>query len=406
MHIYIHPYSHRPSPNFPPFLHHYHHPPPPSMDPTQNPNRAEAERALAISIKLLAARDLVGSKRFAEQALDADPKLSDDRSDQILAVADVLLASQRRVNNHLDWYALLQLPHPPPNPSPNDPNANSNHYLLKCHYRRLSLLLHPDRNRLPGADAAFKLIGEAYSVLSDPTKRSLFDAELKISENLPSGSSGGEADGSAFWTLCPSCCHVHQYARTYQNKMLRCQTCRRAFEAVELQTMPTIVPGTDMYYATWGFFPLGFGSPNGSDWKPFVSVIPNGGAGGGSGPYQNQRPQPHADGPGSGGGGGRGSGVSGGRNKKKTARKKVMGGPPKRGAYGHQANNYFGDVNDNADGGEKGEEARGININEAAKGIGEEDIDMIIDLDATDDMLGNLQNLPFLKDDGINIHLG
>ncbi|ONK75643.1 uncharacterized protein A4U43_C03F19030 [Asparagus officinalis] len=82
-----------------------------------------------------------------------------------------------------------------------------------------------------------------------------------------------------------------------------------------------------------------------------------------------------------------------------------MGGPPKRGAYGHQANNYFGDVNDNADGGEKGEEARGININEAAKGVGEEDIDMIIDLDTTDDMLGNLQNLPFLKDDGINIHL-
>lgn len=129
-----------------------------------------------------------------------------------------------------------------------------------------------------------------------------------------------------------------------------------------------------------------------------MTLYPGGGGGGdGVGPHQKQ---PQANGPGSSGGGG--SAEQGGRNKKKTARKKVMGRPTGR-MFGNQVN--FGDADDDnvAD---KEEEARGININEAAKGIGEENIDMMIDLDTTDDMLGNLQNLPFLKDDGINLHSG
>lgn len=36
-------------------------------------------------------------------------------------------------------------------------------------------LLHPDKNKFPGAEAAFKLIGEANMILSDKGKRSVYD---------------------------------------------------------------------------------------------------------------------------------------------------------------------------------------------------------------------------------------
>ncbi|KAJ6798610.1 uncharacterized protein M6B38_210095 [Iris pallida] len=390
------------------------------MEPisSASPEMSEAARSRAIASKLLAARDLLGSKRFAERALSADPDLPDDRADQILAIADVLLTSQdHRVNNHADWYSLLNLPHPNPNPNLN--NQNNDHLspapadftiLLKRHYRRLALLLHPDRNKFPGAHSAFQLVVDAYNVLSDPTRKSLFDAELL---QMPAAAAAPPMDGNSFWTMCPSCCHVHQYPRTHQGRSLRCHTCRRCFYAVEMQPSPSVVPGTNTYHSSWGFFPLGFPTSVKSDWKPFVPMFPwtpgSGGVGSGGGGIQgSQPPAKHAI---------RtpvNAVAPSGKGTKKMARKKVASGLKKRvltsdtpnprvdsaGIGGRAADVSFGKE-------EVG--AKGIDMNKEAKGPEEAeehtDFDMLIDLDASDDVLGNLHNLPFLRDEDMNIHI-
>ena len=47
---------------------------------------------------------------------------------------------------------------------------------IKEAFRKLALEYHPDRNHSPEAEERFKDISEAYSVLSDPQKRTLYDA--------------------------------------------------------------------------------------------------------------------------------------------------------------------------------------------------------------------------------------
>ncbi|KAF8720728.1 hypothetical protein HU200_023632 [Digitaria exilis] len=82
-------------------------------------------------------------------------------------------------------------------------------------------------------------------------------------------------DGKEFWTACPHCCHVHLYPRAYLGLRLRCPTpaCRRAFPASELPAAPPIVPGADMYFCTWAFFPLG-PPATAEGWVPFTPFHP------------------------------------------------------------------------------------------------------------------------------------
>ncbi|MBY0576506.1 MAG: molecular chaperone DnaJ [Gallionellaceae bacterium] len=47
---------------------------------------------------------------------------------------------------------------------------------IKDAFRSLALKYHPDRNKEPGAEERFKEIAEAYAILSDPKKRSEYDA--------------------------------------------------------------------------------------------------------------------------------------------------------------------------------------------------------------------------------------
>ncbi|KAL3514266.1 hypothetical protein ACH5RR_026983 [Cinchona calisaya] len=273
--------------------------------------RAEAERLLGIAEKLLQSRDFAGCKEFASLAQETEPLL--DGSEQILAVADVLLASERRIGQKHDWYSILQIN-----------NRTDDFELIKKQYRRYALLLHPDKNKFAFADSGFRLVADAWNVLSDPAKKSAYDNEFSVftkidlaamkrqrdlqhqrqqkndlsnqklpvrrsprektttnsnsstraSDGLGSGSerrsnlseSSGMRGGdrrrgpntTSFWTVCPYCYNLYEYPRLYQGCCLRCQNCERAFTGMEISHKPPTVPGKEAYYCCWGFFPMGF----------------------------------------------------------------------------------------------------------------------------------------------------
>lgn len=53
---------------------------------------------------------------------------------------------------------------------------NFSEAVLKKQYRKLALILHPDKNKAPGAGEAFKIVGKAYAVLSNAQKKAEYDA--------------------------------------------------------------------------------------------------------------------------------------------------------------------------------------------------------------------------------------
>ncbi|KAJ8762489.1 hypothetical protein K2173_007928 [Erythroxylum novogranatense] len=273
-------------------------------------NRSEAERLLGIAEKMLQTRDFTSTKDFALLAQETEPIL--EGPDQILAVVDVLVSAEKRINNHHDWYSILQIE-----------RRSDDNGLIRKQYRRLALLLHPDKNKYPFADQAFKLVADAWGVLSDSSKKSLYDKELSMfsridltnTEKLPvrrgrkpsvhaktnfNKSGGGSqydegqnqrAKLESFWTVCPYCYVLFEYPRVYEDCCLRCRNCQKAFHAVLLPTMPPLVPGKEAYYCCWSVFPLGFafGSqekggevsdtpPGFPKWMPPVFGNQNGGA--------------------------------------------------------------------------------------------------------------------------------
>eukprot|EP00047_Mylnosiga_fluctuans_P014578 m.39682 g.39682 ORF g.39682 m.39682 type:complete len:236 (-) comp5572_c0_seq2:699-1406(-) len=58
---------------------------------------------------------------------------------------------------------------------------------LKKHFRRQSLLVHPDKNKHKHAMEAFKRLSAAYEALGDEETRQKYDQELDDAENGPDG---------------------------------------------------------------------------------------------------------------------------------------------------------------------------------------------------------------------------
>lgn len=66
---------------------------------------------------------------------------------------------------------------------------------IKKAYRKLSLLTHPDKNGHEHADEAFKMVSRAFGVLSDESKKSMYD---RTGGDPDSRSGGGAPSASSF----------------------------------------------------------------------------------------------------------------------------------------------------------------------------------------------------------------
>ncbi|KAL6982456.1 hypothetical protein U1Q18_044316 [Sarracenia purpurea var. burkii] len=223
------------------------------------PNKEEAFRAKEHAEKRFSERDFTGAKNLALKAQMLYPEL--EGISQMVATFGVYIASEVKVNGEIDLYSVLGL-------KPSVDKAK-----LKKQYKKMAVLLHPDKNKTVGADGAFKLVSEAWTLLSDSNKRSSYD--LRRNKQVAPGvartnlssvhTGGGGVTGfdncsnfsvshglDTFWTVCTSCQVQYEYLRKYLNKRLSCKNCRGIFIAVETGRAP--VNGS-FPYSPWPYVP-------------------------------------------------------------------------------------------------------------------------------------------------------
>lgn len=215
-------------------------------------NKDEAVRAKEIAEKKMQSNDFEGARKIVLKAKNLYPEL--ENLTQMLSICDVHCAAQKKLlGSDKDWYGVLQV------------EKLSDEATVKKHFRRLALILHPDKNRFPGAEGAFKLISEAYALLSNTEKKSAYDNKIMVflrsapanppnaninrssqvnqqyntqNNNTYNGFSSlnqHQATQLTFWTCCPYCSTSYQYSRQYVNKSLLCQKCKKIFGAYEIR---------------------------------------------------------------------------------------------------------------------------------------------------------------------------
>ncbi|KAH9618259.1 hypothetical protein KSS87_015547 [Heliosperma pusillum] len=221
-------------------------------------NKDDAIKAMEIAERKFNAKDIAGAKKFALKAQNLYPGL--DGIAQMLVTFDVYASSENQVVGEADWYGVLGV----------SPQADDD--AIRKQYRKLALILHPDKNKAIGAEGAFKLVSQAWSILSDKNRRAAYDAKInvrarnpsegssmlfgtnglynfakttsnaKLNKNVPptngSSTSGmsnktNKSNHSTFWTVCHRCRMQFEYLRTYLNQNLLCPTCRQPFFATE-----------------------------------------------------------------------------------------------------------------------------------------------------------------------------
>uniref|UniRef100_A0A6N2NJU6 J domain-containing protein n=1 Tax=Salix viminalis TaxID=40686 RepID=A0A6N2NJU6_SALVM len=221
-------------------------------------NKEAAFRVKEIAEKKFTKRDIAGARRFALKAQKLYPAL--DGLPQLLATLDVHMAADNRANGEVDWYRVLDV----------EPSASED--TIRGHYRKLALILHPDKNKSVGADGAFNIISEAWNLLSNKAKRIAYDRKRNVTDmdqkvphwksSVPTGHDNNFnarsrkssmhpkpappplfSNPNTFWTICNACKTQFEFLRTYLNHSLLCQNCHQPFLGVERP--PPSIDGND-----------------------------------------------------------------------------------------------------------------------------------------------------------------
>ncbi|XP_051122853.1 uncharacterized protein LOC127245821 [Andrographis paniculata] len=127
----------------------------------------EAVKAKTGAEQLISQENYVEAKKLALQAKALHPEL--EGIGQLLSTIDVYLCAQKKAGEkEVDWYSVLGV------------NPSDAEDVIKKQYRRLALVLHPDKNDSAGAKGAFQLIQAAWDLISDKEKRLEYDINRGI----------------------------------------------------------------------------------------------------------------------------------------------------------------------------------------------------------------------------------
>ncbi|KAL2482612.1 Chaperone DnaJ-domain superfamily protein [Forsythia ovata] len=129
-------------------------------------NKDEAIRCKGIAEKKLTQEDIAGAKKFALKAQSLFPEV--DGLSQFLEVINLYVASRKKINGEADLYGIFGV----------DPSVDD--VTLRKKYRKMALILHPDKNKSVGADGAFFILSQAWDVLSDKDKRLAYNQKLNL----------------------------------------------------------------------------------------------------------------------------------------------------------------------------------------------------------------------------------
>lgn len=183
---------------------------------------------------------------------------------QLLAIAAVISASSSSAAaedgaspQRPDYYSILGVP-----------RFTGDLHLIETRVEKLCAILNPRENHYALAEEAYRLVVEAWLVLSIPTQRAVFDEELKMKPKFGNGSGT-----QSFWTMCPYCYYVYEYPMVFKECCMRCQNekCRRAFHGVAIPPPPPDVVAMGKFSCP-GFMPIRVGGNGMDSWTPFAPI--------------------------------------------------------------------------------------------------------------------------------------
>lgn len=172
-------------------------------------NKDEAKRAMDIAEKKLSEKDCVGAKKFVTKAQNLYPHL--DGLNQVSTMIHVYASATNKIigGKFPDLYGVLGV----------DPLADEE--ALKKQYKKLALLLHPDKNKFRGAEGAFKVVLNVWTLLSDKAKRAAYDQRRKLNSTTGMQKPDSPSQQHNKPAAAASCFNVNQNAKATSDQPQR-----------------------------------------------------------------------------------------------------------------------------------------------------------------------------------------
>ncbi|KAH7286466.1 hypothetical protein KP509_32G008500 [Ceratopteris richardii] len=168
-------------------------------------NKEDAIKARQIAESKLAAKDYYAAKRFILKSQRLFPSLCG--LNQMLAVADIHISHLEFGDDlEFNWHHILKV------------EEGADEEIIRKQYRKLLLMLHPDKNKYAGAESAFKLVQGAHQAFE--TYKEISNATADVDSD------------HCFWTVCSECKISCKQPTSAEYQYVLCPKCTRSFVAV------------------------------------------------------------------------------------------------------------------------------------------------------------------------------